>query len=103
MSTVENKTFGSTLRAARERCGLSLREVGDLTNISPELWRDLERDDLAFWPDHLVASTCLRRYAAVVGLDADAVVDEFTLRFPVRADRVSRLLRANPALVHELE
>jgi|RhiMethySRZTD1v2_1073278.scaffolds.fasta_scaffold1812680_1 cytoskeletal protein RodZ len=103
MKMVESQTFGAVLKTARQRSGLSLQEIADMTNVASELWRDLERDDLAFWPDHLVASTCLRRYASAVGLDGDAVVDEFTRAFPPQPDRVSRLLRANPALVHEIE
>ena len=99
----ETRTFGSALRQARERCKLSLQDIAEITGVSMELWRDLERDDLAFWPDHLLTSTSLRRYAAAVGLDSDSVIEEFTRVYPPQANRVDRLLRANPALVHELE
>jgi len=100
---IEREPFGSVLREARERRGISLHDLASFTNVAPELWRDFERSDLSYWPDHLDAVSCVRQYAELVGLNPDNVVDQFCRLYPEQHDRVEPLLRAHPALVHELD
>jgi cytoskeleton protein RodZ len=100
---LEKETFGSILRDARESRGVSLQQVAELTKVPSELWRDLERSDVAYWPEHLNAPRYMRQYAEAVGLDPDFVADEFSRLFPEIGDRVEPLLRAHQSLVHELD
>lgn len=65
-------TVGAELRAAREQCGLSLRELSGRTNIRPSVLRAMEADDFARLPGGVITRGFLRLYAREVGLDPDA-------------------------------
>jgi transcriptional regulator with XRE-family HTH domain len=47
-------TIGSVLREARERSGLSLREVGERLGMSLWSWNRVETGERAFDPDWIV-------------------------------------------------
>lgn len=102
---LERATFGPVLRAARERCGITLHELADDTKISVDLWKDLENNDFSRWPSRIYARTYIREYTLRVGLDPDTVVNEFCRLFPEHGDRrVEGLLRAHAAIVqHRLD
>ncbi len=80
-------SFGPVLRAARERCGVTLRQLARETKLSAELWEGLEDNDLSRWPKRLFARSYVRDYALRVGLDADEVVNEFCRLYPEWGDR----------------
>jgi cytoskeletal protein RodZ len=77
--------FGSKLRDARERRGLTLRQVADRTKISVPVLEALERDDMSRLPSGIFARSFVRAYAVEVGLDADSMVRELVERFSLAA------------------
>ena len=73
--------FGEKLRQARERRGISLRQITARTKISVVALEALERNDISKLPGGIFSRSFVRSYAAEVGLDPDATVDEFIERF----------------------
>ena len=51
---LEKETFGPVLRAARERRGVSLRQLAEETKLSIELWEGLEENNLERWPKRIL-------------------------------------------------
>lgn len=74
--------FGSRLREARERKGVSLRAIADVTRISMVFLEALERSDISRLPGGIVSRAFVRAYATEVGLDAEATVEDFVRQFP---------------------
>jgi transcriptional regulator with XRE-family HTH domain len=102
---LEKATFGPVLRAARERKGVTLRQLAAETKISVELWTALEDNNLARWPRQVFARSYVRDYALRVGLDAEEVVNEFCRLFPEWGDRrAEKIMRGHAEIVsHKLE
>jgi len=102
---LEKETFGPVLRAARERRGVSLKELATETKLSVELWEALEDSNLAKWPKRIFARSYVRDYAERVGLDADEVVNEFCRLFPEWGDRrAERVIREKAQIIaHDLD
>jgi cytoskeletal protein RodZ len=73
--------FGTTLREARERRGITLRQIADHTKISIASLEALERSDASRLPGGIFARSFVRSYADEVGLDPDATVEAFLDRF----------------------
>ena len=65
--------IGRLLRDAREERGLDLLAVHDRLSRPITLLEALEKGDLAALPDQAQALSTLRRYAAFLGLDGDAL------------------------------
>jgi hypothetical protein len=65
--------LGRLLRDAREERGLDLLAVHDRLSRPITLLEALENGDLANLPDQALALSTLRRYAAFLGLDGDAL------------------------------
>jgi transcriptional regulator with XRE-family HTH domain len=74
--------FGSTLREARERKGISLREIANATKISVRALEALERNDISHLPGGIFSRAFVRSYAAEAGLNPDQTVDDFVRQFP---------------------
>ena len=72
-----NLDFGAALHLARERRGLSLRQIADSTKISMVALEALERNDIARLPGGIFVRAFVRAYAAEVGLDPEQTVREF--------------------------
>jgi transcriptional regulator with XRE-family HTH domain len=102
---LEKETFGPVLRAARERKGVSLKQLAAETKLSAELWESLEENDLSRWPKRVFARSYVRDYATRVGLDADETVNEFCRLFPEWGDRrAERVIREKAQIIaHDLE
>jgi len=102
---LEKDTFGPVLRAARERKGISLKQLAAETKLSVELWEGLEENDLTRWPKRVFARSYVRDYATRVGLDADEVVNDFCRLFPEWGDRrAERVIREKAEIIaHDLE
>ena len=80
---VERKAdFGSRLREARERKGMSLREIATATKISSGILDALERNDIARLPGGIFSRSFVRAYAEAVGLDPEDAVEDFIRQFP---------------------
>ena len=74
--------FGSRLREARERKGVSLREIANATKISVRALEALERNDISHLPGGIFSRSFVRAYAAEAGLNPDETVDDFVRQFP---------------------
>jgi cytoskeletal protein RodZ len=75
--------FGQKLRAARERHGVSLRQLSDLTKFSVAAIEAFERSDASRLPGGIFARAFVRSYAAAVGLDPEKTVLQFVERFDI--------------------
>jgi len=73
--------FGSKLREARERRGISLRQIADSTKIAASALEALERNDVSKLPGGIFSRAFVRSYATAVGLDPELMVKEFLERF----------------------
>jgi cytoskeleton protein RodZ len=73
--------FGGKLRQARERRGVSLRQIAASTKISVGALEALERNDVSRLPGGIFSRAFVRSYAIEVGLDPDETVREFLERF----------------------
>jgi cytoskeleton protein RodZ len=69
--------FGGKLRRARERRGVSLRQISASTKISIGALEALERNDTSKLPGGIFSRAFVRSYAIEVGLDPDETVREF--------------------------
>jgi cytoskeleton protein RodZ len=74
--------FGGKLRDARERRGISLRQIANTTKISVAALEALERNDVTRLPGGIFTRAFVRSYATEVGLDPDAAIQEFIAQFP---------------------
>jgi cytoskeletal protein RodZ len=97
--------FGAKLREARERRGISLRQIADRTRISIAVLEALERDDISRLPGGIFSRAFVRSYANEVGLDPEATIGEFVSRFPTDSVTVghaaSRPIEDNEAIESE--
>ena len=74
--------FGGTLRAARERRGMSVRQIANATKISVAALDALERNDTSRLPGGIFSRAFVRSYAMEVGLDPETTIQEFIAQFP---------------------
>jgi cytoskeletal protein RodZ len=77
--------FGGKLREARERRGLSLREIAKATKIGITALEALERNDISRLPGGIFIRAFVKSYAIEVGLDPEKTVEEFIAQFPTPA------------------
>ena len=75
-------SFGGKLRDARERRGISLRQIANATKISVAALEALERNDISRLPGGIFSRAFVRSYATEVGLDPEATIQEFVAEFP---------------------
>jgi transcriptional regulator with XRE-family HTH domain len=69
--------IGEVLKRTRTRQGIEIREVEERTKIRTKYLRALESEDWELLPNPAYAKGFLRTYAQLLGLDADAIVDEY--------------------------
>ena len=74
--------FGGTLREARERRGVSLRQIANATKISVAALDALERNDISRLPGGIFSRAFVRSYAVEVGLDPEKTIQAFIAEFP---------------------
>jgi cytoskeletal protein RodZ len=74
--------FGSRLREARERRGITLRQIANATKISVGVLDALERNDISRLPGGIFGRAFVRSYAVEVGLDPETTLREFMATFP---------------------
>src|ERR671930_1342365 len=89
--------FGGTLREARERRGISLRQIANATKISVSVLESLERNDIARLPGGIFGRAFVRSYAVEVGLDPERTIQEFVAQFPLDS-----IVAGHPA-AHQVE
>jgi cytoskeleton protein RodZ len=78
----EDGDVGNRLRRAREKMGVSLRDISARTKISISVLEALECSDIKRLPGGIFTRSFLRSYAAEVGLNPDETVREFIEQFP---------------------
>src|SRR6186713_1631439 len=69
--------FGGKLRQARERRGISLRQIASSTKIAAAALDALEKNNISKLPGGIFSRAFVRSYAVEVGLDPDETVKEF--------------------------
>ena len=74
--------FGAKLRDARERRGVTLRQIANATKISVGVLEALERNDISKLPGGIFGRAFVRSYAIEVGLDPEATILDFIAHFP---------------------
>src|SRR6476620_3933022 len=74
--------FGQMLRDARERRGITLRQIANATKISVAVLDALERNDISKLPGGIFGRAFVRSYASEVGLDPEATIQDFIAQFP---------------------
>src|SRR5882724_6762647 len=73
--------FGKTLREARERKGVTLRQIASATKLSVAQLEALERNDVAKLPGGIFSRGIVRSYATQVGLDPEKTIQDFIAHF----------------------
>ena len=73
---------GARLREAREKRGVSLRQIANSTRISVMSLEALERSDLARLPGGIFTKAFIRAYAQEVGLDPERTIHDFIAELP---------------------
>src|SRR5262245_49820054 len=73
--------FGRKLREARERKGVTLRQIANATKISVAVLEGLERNDISRLPGGIFGRAFVRSYANEVGLDPEATIQDFIAQF----------------------
>ena len=79
------RAFGDELRRERERRGIALEQISELTKISSGLLKGLERGDCSRWPPGIYSRAYIREYAHAIGLDRDDIAARFCECFPETA------------------
>ena len=79
------RTVGARLREAREKRGVSLRQIAVSTRISVMSLEALERSDLSRLPGGIFTRAFIRAYAQEVGLDPDRTIQDFIAELPPEA------------------
>ena len=74
--------FGSRLREARERRGVTLRQIANATKISVGQLDSLEKNDISKLPGGIFSRAFVRSYAIEVGLDPETTIQDFIAQFP---------------------
>ena len=75
--------FGTHLREAREKRGVSLRQIATSTRISIRTLEALENNEIKKLPGGIFSRAFVRSYAQEIGLDPDEAVREFVHQFPL--------------------
>lgn len=82
METENNDSIGNKLREARERKGLSAETVSRETMLTLRYVQALETDDFDALPGTAFVRGYVRRYAELVGLNADELIASFDESLP---------------------
>jgi cytoskeleton protein RodZ len=88
--------IGEVLREARQRAGIDIGTAEAKTKIRARYLRALENEEWDVLPGHAYAKGFLRAYGQLLGLDADALVDEYRRR--VEAPAAGQYPLAEPLL-----
>ena len=74
--------LGRKLREARERKGVSLRQIANSTKIAASVLEGLERNDISRLPGGIFGRGFVRAFASEIGLDPETTIQEFIAQFP---------------------
>ena len=90
----------ASLKAAREKKGITLDAIAASTKISRALLKGLEESDVSRWPPGLYRRSYLRDYLRAIDLAPESVLTEFAVLFPDEGAQLVTSLVTSPAL-HE--
>jgi hypothetical protein len=76
------QAFCLSLKAARERRGVSLAQIARSTKVCESHFVALERSDLRSWPKGLFRRAFFRGYVEMIGLPVPETMEEFARLFP---------------------
>ena len=74
--------FCLALKAVRERKGVTLSEIAEVTKIPTSVFAALERNDLRCWPKGLFKRSFFRDYVGMIGLPVAEACEVFVKLFP---------------------
>lgn len=74
--------IGTHLREARERRGITLRQLANSTKLSTTALQLIERNEFDRLPGGIFTKGYLRAFSADVGVNPEEVVNEYLLQFP---------------------
>jgi cytoskeletal protein RodZ len=97
MTEPPNGDIGAWLRAARERSGLSLRQIADSTKLSVRTLDLLERNRVSQLPGGIYRRAIVRSYASEIGLDPETTLRTFLARYPQDDDTAIPKIAPAPA------
>lgn len=83
MSADRSTDFGTRLREARERKGVSLRAIAEATKISVAVLEALERNDVSRLPGGIFSRAFVRAYALAVDVEPEGAVNEFLAEYAI--------------------
>jgi cytoskeleton protein RodZ len=86
----------SRLRLAREKRGLSQRQVAEATKLSVRQIEFLESGNLSSLPNGIYRRSIVKAVAREVGLDPDQVLSEFTIQHPDHLQAPPSVVMAEP-------
>jgi transcriptional regulator with XRE-family HTH domain len=86
--------IGLMLREARDRAGLSLRQIAETTNLSVHVLTALEQNRIAQLPGGIYRRSIVRAFAREVGLDQERVLRLFLEQHPDDVPSAAPPLRA---------
>jgi hypothetical protein len=79
---VMEMSFGARLRQQREERQVALEDISANTKIKVSLLEGLEGDDLSRWPQGIFRRAYIRAYAQAIGLEPDALLQQFLAVYP---------------------
>ena len=79
---VDRETFGPRLRRERERRGIALKDIAELTKLKESLFVELERNDFSKWPQGIFRRAHLCAYVSAIGLPPQPVLADYLRLFP---------------------
>jgi cytoskeletal protein RodZ len=80
--TESRLAFCRSLKAARERKGITLAQISATTKIPASLFEEFERDDLHRWPKALFRRSFFRDYVRAIGEPLAETCADFARLFP---------------------
>lgn len=87
--------LGDTLREARVRRGLSIKDVEEDLKIRSKYLQALEQDDFEVIPGSTFVRAFMRTYATYLGLDAERLMEEYLSQYEPRTrEQPVRLTRS---------
>jgi cytoskeletal protein RodZ len=93
--------FGGTLKSARERKGIQLRQIANATKISMGALESLEKNDFSRLPGGIFSRSFVRAYAQEVGLDPDETVSDFLKETGETFQPPSQIVEENAPIMPE--
>lgn len=88
--------FGGTLRQARERAGVSLHQIADVTKLSVRTLQALEGNRIDQLPGGIYRRAIVRSFASQVGLDPENTLRRFLAQYPDDVPTWADLVPASP-------